>query len=267
MIELSQYFQSIRSRKQEGIVQIFCSIRKRWLIAQPEEYVRQAAILHLRDLGYSHNLISVEQEIKVHQVLKRYDIVVWSKSMTPLILVECKAPEVAISSDTWEQVGTYNLHLDAECVWITNGHTNRIFLYNRRTNSIQIVKSLPLPTVTEGKMSENQKARSISESWSYDHFIGFLLLYAAHADYEYSTSEEEHIQSLISPKILQEVEVAFNAMGEFEQLQSILDWKEQFITTSEDKKKVLEALSRLFKSDGDYSKLEANLYDFLKRLL
>lgn len=52
---------------------------------------------------------------------KRFDIVVIASNASPLILIECKAPEVKITKETLIQAATYNNKLDSKFVWITNG--------------------------------------------------------------------------------------------------------------------------------------------------
>jgi len=104
-------------------------------------------------------------------------------------------------------------------------------------------------------------------SWSYDHFLGFLLLHASYADYEYTDDEKAHILTHINQDILEDVEAHFDTLGEYKQLDVILSLKRKFIHSSDDKEKVLQILKSHFKSDGDYSRLETNLYNFLSKLL
>lgn len=114
--------------------------------------------------------------------------------------------------------------------------------------------------------SENQKYERV-QNWTNDHFIAFVLLYASHADYDYSAEEKENILSLVNKKILSEVEAEFERLGDFAQLDLIMMLKKQFIKTSEDKLKILQHLNNHFAVDGDYSKLESGLYTFLEKLL
>ncbi len=112
-------------------------------------------------------------------------------------------------------------------------------------------------------MSDNKS----QQEWTYDHFLCLVLLYASYADLEYTKDEKEHILSHVQPDTLKEVETAFDKLGDFEQLNLIMNTKSRFIKTSEDKAQVLHVLKNHFKSDGDYSKLESNLYQFLEKLL
>lgn len=101
---------------------IFDPIRKKFIPLTPEEWVRQHCISYLCEhylvqLGF----IAVEREIKTFGLRKRFDIVVFASNTKPLILIECKAPEVAITQETLIQAATYNNKLDSKFMWITNG--------------------------------------------------------------------------------------------------------------------------------------------------
>lgn len=112
-------------------------------------------------------------------------------------------------------------------------------------------------------MSDNQ----CQSSWSYDHFLCLVLLYASYADFEYSPEEKEHILSYVPTHILNEVETTFDTLGDFEQLDLIMNLKTRFVQSEDDKSQLFYVLKNHFNSDGDYSKLEESLYMFLEKLL
>ena len=69
---------------------VFCIIRKRYVALTPEEGVRQNVINYLiMQKNYPQTLISVEGEIKVNNLRKRYDVLVYTGLM-PFMLIECK---------------------------------------------------------------------------------------------------------------------------------------------------------------------------------
>ena len=123
--------------------QVWCVIRKKWLIITPEELVRQAAILYLNSKGYPLARISVERQINIHNLVKRYDIAVADRQGSILILVECKSPDVPIHQSSLDQVSLYNQHLLADILWITNGHQHRIYQIDRKKNTVEILTNLP----------------------------------------------------------------------------------------------------------------------------
>ena len=108
---------------------------------------------------------------------------------------------------------------------------------------------------------------SPESAWTYDHFLGFLLLYASHADLDYSENERNHILTQVNKMILSEVEMRFEQMTDYAQLDLILKLKEKFIHNTADKEKVLKILHDHFFSDGEFSRLENALYTFLNKLL
>jgi hypothetical protein len=102
--------------------QIFCIIRRRYVSLTPEESVRQDLIAFLiNQMHYPQTLISVEAQIKVGKLNKRYDAVVYTPDWQPWLLIECKQPEVELSPSTLSQILLYNLTIRAPYLLITNG--------------------------------------------------------------------------------------------------------------------------------------------------
>ncbi|MEM9261897.1 MAG: type I restriction enzyme HsdR N-terminal domain-containing protein, partial [Bacteroidota bacterium] len=71
---------------------VFGTIRKKWLVLQPEEFVRQL-LLHflIGDMRYNRNRITVERGVTVNSESRRTDILVFDVDMRPFLLIECKA--------------------------------------------------------------------------------------------------------------------------------------------------------------------------------
>ena len=74
----------------------------------------------VNELGYPKNNISVEREIKYHNRRKRFDILIY-KDSTPVMLIECKAPEIPLTQKVFDQLSTYNFELKVPYLVITNG--------------------------------------------------------------------------------------------------------------------------------------------------
>ena len=112
----------IRTKAEGKRMLIFDSIRKKYVALTPEEWVRQHLIHYLvKDKDYPAMLISVEMPLKYARMDKRSDVLVNDRNGQPLMLVECKAPEVAITQKVFEQIAVYNLTIQAPCLMITNG--------------------------------------------------------------------------------------------------------------------------------------------------
>jgi len=113
---------SFRFKNSENKVSIFDEIRKKFILLTPEEWVRQHVVQYLLlEKKYPKSLINVEKLVKVNGLNKRYDIVVFQPNGEIFLLIECKAPEVAITQQTFDQIARYNLKLNAKYLMVTNG--------------------------------------------------------------------------------------------------------------------------------------------------
>ena len=130
---------------------IFCPFRRKYVAATPEEYVRQT-FLHalVEQLGYPQSLIGVEVPIAVGAgVDKRCDAVVYSRSLQPLMLIEFKAPEVAITQTTLDQAAVYNTTVHAPYLILANGKQTVVARIDKQsadgeqTEQIQFLNHIP----------------------------------------------------------------------------------------------------------------------------
>ncbi|MDZ4669036.1 MAG: type I restriction enzyme HsdR N-terminal domain-containing protein [bacterium] len=115
----------------EGKEFIFDSIRKKWVVLTPEEWVRQHVILFLvQTKKYPASLVAVERLITFNKLKKRFDILLYNKLGKPKILIECKAPEVALSKETLFQISTYNMVFKVPFLLVSNGLNHLLFQLN-----------------------------------------------------------------------------------------------------------------------------------------
>lgn len=113
---------TFRFKNSENKVAIFDEIRKKFIILTPEEWVRQHVTQYLlQEKKYPKSYVNVEKLIKINDLTKRYDLVVFQPDGTLFLLVECKAPEVKITQQTFDQIARYNLTLKAKYLMVTNG--------------------------------------------------------------------------------------------------------------------------------------------------
>lgn len=110
----------VRHKQEEDHNLLWDPCRKKWLVATPEEWVRQHAISYLHLLGYSFALIQTERGLRTGFKEKRSDALVY-KNTAPYILVECKAPSVKIDQRVFNQAFNYNQSLKAKYLYLTNG--------------------------------------------------------------------------------------------------------------------------------------------------
>ena len=131
-------------KNKENKPYIFDRVRKKWLICTPEEWVRIHCLYYLIETkDYPESLIRIERELKVYNTLKRFDLLIADSSMKPFILVECKAPYVKISQNTFDQILRYNLELKCPYLMISNGLNHYFCKMNFEENQISLVKELP----------------------------------------------------------------------------------------------------------------------------
>jgi len=123
MIPLNLSDIQLNLRKTDGKTTVFDPIRKKWLVLTPEEHVRQYMLVYLiNTLQYPSALIAVEKNIRVGNVNKRFDIVVYSREHKPWMLVECKEPGVPVSETTLQQLLNYQRTVQSHYWLLTNGH-------------------------------------------------------------------------------------------------------------------------------------------------
>ncbi len=104
------------------MAKIFDPTRKKYVKATPEEIVRQKFVKFLLSKGYPITNIRTEQTLELAGKQFRADIVVY-KNSEPVMIVECKAPDVKINASTLEQAWIYNYVLEAKYLVLTNGNT------------------------------------------------------------------------------------------------------------------------------------------------
>jgi len=135
---------TFRFKSNENKRLIFDEIRKKFVILQPEEWVRQHCLQFLiQEKKYPKSLINVEKELTVNSLKKRYDIVVYNSDGSICVIVECKAPNIVIKQDTFDQIARYNLALKANYLMITNGLNHYYCTMDYEKERYQFLKELP----------------------------------------------------------------------------------------------------------------------------
>lgn len=123
-----------------GVEKIFCISRKKWVVLTPEEWVRQNFILYLSEiLSYPLSLMAVEKQIKIGELKKRFDIVVFKDSV-PFILIECKEMAVSLTTSVLHQVLNYNRGIQSRFIVVTNG--NQTFAFEKSEHDFKEIHEL-----------------------------------------------------------------------------------------------------------------------------
>ena len=135
---------SFRLKNSENNTHIFDVIRKKFVILQPEEWVRQHCVQFLvQEKNYPISLINVEKVVLINGLKKRYDIVVFNPDGSLALVVECKAPKVKISQSVFDQIARYNLALKAPYLMVTNGLNHYFCTMNHDLESFEFLETLP----------------------------------------------------------------------------------------------------------------------------
>jgi hypothetical protein len=141
MIQIPFPLHPFRIRETEGKEWIFDELRKQWVRLSPEEWVRQNILQYfLQVMNIPASLIAVEKEIKIGELRKRFDILVY-KSASPWLMVECKEMNVPINEAVLKQALHYNTNLGAPFVLISNG--NHSYAFELKNAKMEQLDKLP----------------------------------------------------------------------------------------------------------------------------
>jgi len=133
-----------RYQKYQNKIRIFSSLRKKFIILTPEEWVRQHCVHYLiHHKSFSPQLMAEEISIKLNGLSKRCDIVSYYSNGDIRLIVECKAPDVNISQETFDQIARYNLALNADYLMITNGINHYYCSLDYKHQTYHFLQDLP----------------------------------------------------------------------------------------------------------------------------
>lgn len=144
LIDYIKFKPSLKLKKEKDKRYIFCSIRKRYLVLQPEELVRQLTIAHLVNIQkFKKNSIHVERGLMVNGLYRRSDIIIYDQNATPYLLVECKAPKIKLTQAVFDQIARYNLTLKVQYLLVTNGIDTFCCKMNYADQSYRFLSEVP----------------------------------------------------------------------------------------------------------------------------
>lgn len=133
-----------RFKNSENKLFIFDDIRKKYVYLTPEEWVRQHVVHYLILVkGYPKSYINVEKVVKINNMNKRYDVVVFNPKGEIFLLVECKEPNVPITQKVFDQIARYNSNLNAQFLMVTNGLNHYYCKLDYENKNYQFLIDLP----------------------------------------------------------------------------------------------------------------------------
>ena len=129
-------------KRKDETIYVRCILRNKDLVCTPEEWVRQHLIHYLISLGLAKSRLASEVSVEYNGMNKRADIVYYNSKFDPILIVECKAPEVKIDDSVLQQAARYNHSLNVEYLLLSNGMEHLIGQIDKSTGSITYLDDL-----------------------------------------------------------------------------------------------------------------------------
>lgn len=141
-LNLPAYGAQVRMEGEKAM--IFDPLRRKYVRLTPEEWVRQHFVqFMIRERGYPKALIAVEMGFTYQKMGRRADVVVHDRKGQPLLMVECKAPDVEVRQATFDQVARYNMVVQARYLVVTNGLVHYCCRLDRTQHTYHFLDDLP----------------------------------------------------------------------------------------------------------------------------
>ena len=106
----------------DSSVEIYDSLRHKYVLLTPEEWVRQHFTSYMiTDKGFPASLMANEVGITLNGTKRRCDTVVFDRTGEPMMIVEYKAPSIPITQKVFDQIVRYNMALQVKFLAVSNG--------------------------------------------------------------------------------------------------------------------------------------------------
>ena len=144
MLELNLPPFDIRIATRNGRPSVFDRLRKKYVALTPEEWVRQHFINFLiTEKEYPEALIANEIQVMLNGQQKRSDSVIYNRKGEPLVIIEYKAPDVAITQKVFDQIARYNIVLRVRYLIVSNGITHYCCQVDYDKQTIEYLPDIP----------------------------------------------------------------------------------------------------------------------------
>lgn len=143
LLNLPEY--SFRITGKEGEESIFDPVRKKYVKLTPEEWVRQNFVRYLINEGkYPPGLIAVEVMSPFNKLRKRVDILIHNRLGKPVMIVECKSPDVKLDDKVFDQIVCYNMGFMVPFIIVTNGLDHYACKIDHENKKYEFLLVIPL---------------------------------------------------------------------------------------------------------------------------
>ena len=134
----------IKVKKSADQLLVWDETRRKYVALTPEEWARQHFVHFLiSEKGYRQELIANEVSIKLNGTAKRCDTVIYDRLLTPLMIVEYKAPSITITPKVFDQIVRYNRVLHVQYLIVSNGIRHFCCQIDYETLSYRFLKEIP----------------------------------------------------------------------------------------------------------------------------
>ena len=134
----------IKVKKSADQLLVWDETRRKYVALTPEEWVRQHFVHFLiSEKGYRQELSANEVSIKLNGTAKRCDTVIYDRLLTPLMIVEYKAPSITITPKVFDQIVRYNRVLHVQYLIVSNGIRHFCCQIDYETLSYRFLKEIP----------------------------------------------------------------------------------------------------------------------------
>lgn len=131
-------------RSDSDMDRVFDELRQKWVALTPEEWVRQRFVRWLEhERGYMKGRMGNEIALTLNRTSRRCDTVVYDACRKPVMIVEYKAPNVAITQKVFDQIVRYNMVLAAPYVTVSNGLRHFCCAIDFANRSYGFLKEVP----------------------------------------------------------------------------------------------------------------------------
>ncbi|MBF0648763.1 type I restriction enzyme HsdR N-terminal domain-containing protein [Dysgonomonas sp. GY75] len=147
MLDLNLPPFDINVKKTDGRLSVFDRLRRKFVTLTPEEWVRQHFINYLiTEKGYPQALIANEIQINLNNQKRRCDSIVYDKTISPLVIVEYKSPDVEITQAVFDQIVRYNIVLKVKYLIVSNGLSHYCCRMDYSTQTFDYLADIPTYT-------------------------------------------------------------------------------------------------------------------------
>ena len=131
-------------RKNGPLMEIYDSLRRKYVALTPEEWVRQHFVNWLIiDKEYPTSLMANEAGIKLNSLTRRCDTVVYDQHLDPLMIIEYKESNISITQDVFDQIVRYNTVLKVQYIVVSNGVKHYCCKMNYEKHSYDFLIDIP----------------------------------------------------------------------------------------------------------------------------